>query len=48
MNDETIINVLKEMRANICVGCGGCIDYCLDFKVLDYLIKEREGDLSGK
>lgn len=48
MNTKTIINVLREMLSNLCMGCSGCRTRCLDYQVLEYLLKEKEGDLSGK
>lgn len=49
ISNETIITVLKEMISNLCMGCGGCHSgHCLDRDVLEYLLKEKEGDLSGK
>ena len=42
MNNEIIIKVLDQMRADLCKDCSGCYyDHCLDRKVLDYLLKER-------
>lgn len=43
MNNETIIDVLKDMLSNLCEGCGGCKNKCLDYQVLEYLIKEKGG-----
>ena len=43
MNNETIINVLKEMLSNLCEDCGGCYNKCLDYRVLEYLLKEKGG-----
>ena len=43
MSNETIINVLKDMLSNLCEGCGGCKNKCLDYQVLEYLIKEKGG-----
>lgn len=46
--NEEIIMVLREMLSNLCMSCSGCRTKCLDYQVLKYLIKEKEGDLSGK
>lgn len=43
MNNETIIEVLKQMLAGLCMGCSGCNDKCLDYQVLEYLLKEKGG-----
>lgn len=43
MTNETIINVLKEMQSNLCMGCSGCKNKCLDYQVLELLIKEKGG-----
>lgn len=43
MKNETIINVLKAMLSELCEGCGGCNNKCLDYQVLAYLLKEKGG-----
>ena len=43
MDDKVIIETLKEMLSDLCDGCGGCKDKCLDYQVLEYLINERGG-----
>lgn len=43
MTNEEIIDVLKEMLSNLCVGCSGCNTKCLNYQVLEYLIKEKGG-----
>lgn len=48
MTNKDIVETLREMLSNLCMGCSGCKDKCLDYQVLEYLLKEKEGDLSGK
>ena len=48
MNNKDIVETLREMLSNLCMGCSGCRSRCIDYQVLEYLIKEKEGDLSGK
>ena len=48
LSNETIITTLKEIISILCMGCGCSSGHCLDIDVLEYLIKEKEGDLSGK
>jgi len=43
INNETIISVLQAMLKDMCKDCGGCKDGCLDYQVLEYLIKEKGG-----
>ena len=43
MNNTVIIETLKEMLSDLCMGCGGCNNKkCLDYQVLEYLLKEKE------
>lgn len=41
MDNKVIVETLKDMLSNLCNGCGGCKDKCLDYQVLEYLIKEK-------
>lgn len=43
MTNEEIVDTLKDMLSNLCEGCGGCKNKCLDYQVLEYLIKEKGG-----
>jgi hypothetical protein len=43
MNNKTIISVLQTMLTDMCKDCGGCKNKCLDYQVLEYLIKEKGG-----
>lgn len=43
MNNKIIVEVLKEMLSNLCIGCSGCKNKCLDYQVLEYLLKEKGG-----
>ena len=43
MTNETIVDVLKEILSNLCIGCSGCSNKCLCYQVLEYLIKEKGG-----
>ena len=44
MNNKEIVDTLKEMLSNLCMGCSGCKNKCLDYQVLEYLLKEKGGD----
>lgn len=44
MDNDIIIETLREMLSNLCMGCGGCKDKCRDYQVLKYLLKEKGGD----
>ena len=48
IENKVIVETLREMLSNLCMGCSGCDDKCLDYRVLEYLLEEKEGDLSGK
>lgn len=44
MNNKIIVEVLREMLSNLCMGCSGCNNAkCLDYQVLEYLLKEKGG-----
>ena len=43
MNNTIIIETLREMLSDLCEGCGGCKNKCLDYQVLEYLLKEKGG-----
>lgn len=43
MNNTVIVETLREMLSDLCTGCGGCTDKCLDYQVLEYLLKEKGG-----
>ena len=47
MTNKDIIETLKEMISDLCKGCGGCHDKCLDYQVLEYLLKEKEVNNNG-
>ena len=48
ISNETIITALKEIISLLCMDCSCNSGHCLDIDVLEYLIEEKEGDLSGK
>ena len=41
IENKVIVETLREMLSNLCMGCGGCNDRCLDYRVLEYLLKEK-------
>ena len=41
MTNEEIVDTLNEMLSELCKGCSGCKSRCLDYQVLEYLIKEK-------
>ena len=43
MTNKEIVETLREMLSNLCMGCSGCKDKCLDYQVLEYLLKEKGG-----
>ena len=44
IENKVIVETLGEMLSNLCMGCGGCNDKCLDYRVLEYLLKEKGGN----
>ena len=44
IENKVIVETLREMLSNLCMGCSGCDDKCLDYRVLEYLLKEKGGD----
>ena len=43
MTNKVIVETLREMLSNLCMGCSGCRTKCRDYQVLEYLLKEKEG-----
>ena len=40
MKKKIIVETLREMLSNLCKGCSGCNDRCLDYRVLEHLLRE--------
>lgn len=43
IENKVIVETLREMLSNLCMGCSGCDDKCLDYRVLEYLLEEKGG-----
>lgn len=43
MTNKEIVDTLKEMLSELCKGCSSCKNKCLDYQVLEHLIKEKGG-----